>query len=1200
MSGKTKDPIDTEFEEQVAPRRLKAGVTGDPRGTWGLALSGGGIRSATFCLGLIRGLARNQILKQFDFLSTVSGGGYVGSSLGRLYGNKHTAREVEDGIASDHSMWLWWLRNNGRYLTPSGAKDLGFAGASIVRGIVATHLEIGVLLLLLAAVVLLPHTLVALRPPQADLSFWSLEFIGLSNSIWWWLLPAPIFAFSHQLISYWYTKDQRTIASLIAITAATVVGAYLAFQLIRIGLAEFKEGLDALENFSPVKTILAFCSALVLLATVTAWVATAYDLRRGTPIAEIRLSRTKKLSYSLWAMLLITGIAFLDAISWAIAKFFWEWNPESFPIGKAALAGVALAAGRFVLPEIQKRMAISKKPSINTENALNVLGTLLSLLVLVFWTTLLHLSLFVTWAKAKTPESIQHALGSTPLDTWYVVAGFSALYVILSCRSFELLNLASLHNFYRARIERAYVSSGNSKDRNCAATDSKPIARFPHPAFLSASPADTMCVAPLTEAIEGDDIDLTLYEPQAHGGPIHLINCCVNQSVDDRTGLYNADRKGISLTVSSLGVEVGTSFAKGSSYAVPPGKLSRWIAISGAAASTGMGSRTTPGFAALLFMSGIRLGYWTKSLIPEQTTLRHGLSWLSNAAGKLAPKPLAIVAESMARFPGIFGSVWYVSDGGHFDNTGVYALLKRNCRLIVAADCGADPKYLFADLESLVRKAKIDYAATIEFVDPARVSDRVSPELRGLLGTPETVTPEAGSRWLVLGRIKYANGTEGTLVVVKPRRLDKMPFDIVAYADRNPDFPQQTTGDQFFDEAQWEAYHQLGYLIGNRLNRSVLKNALTAVDEMTNAPSSLATAEANNSPVSSEQNRRNRVGLTVRASLGAGLSLSLILALWQGFEKYREARRIEDKEYNEAFIDLTERITDPEKLRRLTSDHFNDFAKQSKARGDNQFEKLRDLVKIQCAGKTPMAPLDSSACYTLHSEMRFVPPIKYDYWLSQPKSVTSTGEDKNPAVEASRLPDASTLGARAAAEGISVQIIYQAGSDPDKPQKATVVRDAAGQASGEPPSGAAETMPPLPPLPLAATKPFAQAARPMPTGDKLRAACKLDGNRGVRVYIHIYDEARRPEGKKIASDISRRLGIAMPPIENVVATANSSGRDSPFVWSTPALVYHGGVPAACPSAIGSVIADKNLVIRKLPSAFKSNPGMIELWLPPSL
>ena len=48
----------------------------------GLALSGGGIRSATFSLGVLQGLAQLKLLRNVDYLSTVSGGGYTGSFLG--------------------------------------------------------------------------------------------------------------------------------------------------------------------------------------------------------------------------------------------------------------------------------------------------------------------------------------------------------------------------------------------------------------------------------------------------------------------------------------------------------------------------------------------------------------------------------------------------------------------------------------------------------------------------------------------------------------------------------------------------------------------------------------------------------------------------------------------------------------------------------------------------------------------------------------------------------------------------------------------------------------------------------------------------------------------------------------------------------------------------------------------------------------
>jgi hypothetical protein len=69
-----------ELEEINESRRLRGqGPINDDLA--GLACSGGGIRSATFNLGIIQGLAHYGWLRQIDYTSTISGGGYIGSWL---------------------------------------------------------------------------------------------------------------------------------------------------------------------------------------------------------------------------------------------------------------------------------------------------------------------------------------------------------------------------------------------------------------------------------------------------------------------------------------------------------------------------------------------------------------------------------------------------------------------------------------------------------------------------------------------------------------------------------------------------------------------------------------------------------------------------------------------------------------------------------------------------------------------------------------------------------------------------------------------------------------------------------------------------------------------------------------------------------------------------------------------------------------
>src|SRR5262245_687382 len=120
-------------EEFIASRRGTAGLSDLQKSqpVIGLAVSGGGIRSATFCLGVLRALARGKSddahrisLRSIDLLSTVSGGGYIGAFLGALFSRDGaTPESVEKQLASSNSQAVHWLRENGRYLAPNGSGD---------------------------------------------------------------------------------------------------------------------------------------------------------------------------------------------------------------------------------------------------------------------------------------------------------------------------------------------------------------------------------------------------------------------------------------------------------------------------------------------------------------------------------------------------------------------------------------------------------------------------------------------------------------------------------------------------------------------------------------------------------------------------------------------------------------------------------------------------------------------------------------------------------------------------------------------------------------------------------------------------------------------------------------------------------------------------------------------------------------------
>ena len=147
---------------------------GKPADVIGLALSGGGIRSATFSLGLIQALAgaKRGALARIDILSTVSGGGYIGTFLrslflppvargigaeltfdeqtdayvlnreavaqqaafaSRVLASGPDQKNIEDGRRNP----IWWLREHSRYLAPNGPTDYGYAVAYLSRNWVA-------------------------------------------------------------------------------------------------------------------------------------------------------------------------------------------------------------------------------------------------------------------------------------------------------------------------------------------------------------------------------------------------------------------------------------------------------------------------------------------------------------------------------------------------------------------------------------------------------------------------------------------------------------------------------------------------------------------------------------------------------------------------------------------------------------------------------------------------------------------------------------------------------------------------------------------------------------------------------------------------------------------------------------------------------------------------------------------------------
>ncbi|MEP6899148.1 MAG: patatin-like phospholipase family protein [Rhodanobacter sp.] len=1219
--------------EQAAltARREASGV--DPaQPSIGLALSGGGVRSATFCIGLLRALAKNGVLHRFDYLSTVSGGGYAGAAFGRLFSKKAKAPAVEKGVADDSSLLLWWLRSNGRYLVPAGARDLLQAWAGQLRGFVATQFEITTMIALLSCVIVLPHLLgYHWEANSAPL---------LSGTLWWLAMPLAGWMAIFMAFAYWWSRDREDFSvggDIVICTCTSAMAGYLLSPLCSSAVAGHG------------KLTMAVIGGILLAVPLSrVWLLLRQLVQSPHP-AQDRVRFTIGLSTALKYLLLLWVLGAADLLSWFMADQVAVVFRHGSVLTSAGLAAMLIGVARFALPLLQPRSNKSSLAQLPLALLANLCGLILIALVSLFWLSALQYFVFVaplsalnTWMHwlALLVPGLARAPAADIWLRWLTVALPSLVYIAITGNNLQLINRSSLHAFYRSRIARTYVSVGNSPDADVTTAPQ----RFPASPLQPKAPGAANDVKKLTELLDGDDIGLPDYRPHEHGGPIHLINCCINQTIDDRTDTYNADRKGVYLTVSSLGLETGTKsppLHTGTDDPLAHSTLAEWIAVSGAAAGSGMGSLTRTGISALFFLSGFRLGYWWRNRLnlPQFWWTRLG-------------KSRAALQEMLARFPGLKSPVWYLSDGGHFDNTGVYSLLKRELKLIVLADCGADPSYVFADLENLARKARMDMDTAIDFIDPESLPPEIGASLCARFGTPDSIMPGPGNQHLLLARITYpGSGGTGCLLVVKPRLYCDLPLDVAGYADRNRDFPQQSTAQQFFDESQWESYCQLGEVLGAAIDASLLDvlPMLTEAGVATRAN----TVSSEDQPTT--MTRRQRVGATIGASLSLGALATVALTSWQAWDAHQAQARsngqtvaLQQGSADAVQTDLEAGAAyDPAMHKRISAllQRYND-AHDSEGM-TRIMTQLSDTLNSTCGRLDSTHPL-RERCLLDYSALRAA-LTKLSSWEQALQDYRNVMSQQTPVV---LLPPTTDIATAAPGSVVPEAVPIDTGataSDEPMPTAAathatTSTASAAESINSLSPTAAPpvdETAltpstaslhpsnatppppppPPRPPLPAPVATPGAAtgtavesttgavvaAASAVPLSDAAVQACSgatVDQPQHLAIYAQIYAESQRAMATTLLHQFGA-FGLATPGIENVTATASHSGRGAPAAWNKPVFLFstYSEQAPACAHSLARWLATQpgfqttTPTALPLPIRLRGNPDVIELWLP---
>ena len=803
----------------------------------GLALSGGGLRSATFSLGIVQALARMGVLGKVDALSTVSGGGYLGSMIGRLFQRRSVCcvRDVERALLPEGrdgtecqtpgeriatGSVSRWLRDNGNHLAPNGAGDLLLGGTVILRNWVSMQV-------VLVALFLAGFTLMQM-----------LRHVGASldlGTVGWLARVVPDGPWSP-----WFA-----VATLPFGVAVLLGLLYWIWQCIR------KHGNRRTRPSGP---------------------SSGHD-------------GTLWLKYSLLVVAALVGAAIVDTLGQA--AYVYSRLGE---LGEAAVASAsaitAFALGARTLATIIFGKAGTTRPRI----PLRAVAGVFALVVLVAWLTAVNaLSHGIAWdwgLPHDTPCELAKC-SSVPVRTSRCL--LNMLYWFLGLTGFSLLlyrrflNDSSLQPLYGARIARAYLGASNPK-------------RVPQ-------------CKPVTQVVDGDDAWMPweagkgAFKVFCKGAPLHFVNVTVNENVDNKTSLQRADRGGVGMAIGPAGISAGVNHhvvpivdenqgeehCSGSDrctkrrsltakvYPDDPAAfrmfeyksdgncgvtnyegerltLGQWTGVSGAAFSTGLGSRTSLALSFLAGMFNVRLGYWWDSRVPPSRRCPGAKDAVSrrNAVGRvfsrMFPVQSHLLDEMFARFHGTGGRYWNLSDGGHFENMGAYELLRRRVPVIVIIDAEADPDYGFEGLGNLVRKARTDFDADIAFLGEeeikrwskkhcdesryfgsldmlrrrSRVDSATSLEHAGDAQSRRSNETDRTCESLVhaaLAKVRYEGQEKpgSIMVYVKPTLVGDEPVDIQHYHREHADYPQQTTADQFFDEAQWESYRALGELIGRRV-----------------------------------------------------------------------------------------------------------------------------------------------------------------------------------------------------------------------------------------------------------------------------------------------------------------------------------------------------------------------------------------------
>jgi GNAT superfamily N-acetyltransferase len=741
----------------------------------GLALSGGGIRSATFNLGLLQGLDHHRVLGLVDYLATVSGGGYIGGwwSAWKHRHAKHgvppefprpasgspVSAATSDVVSGSYEAnEVRHLREFSNFLVPRA----GFFQTDLWEGIIAVVSGCSPTMILAAS--LLAWAVIFWLAGQVLLGCTIFGAVPMSIVTW-----AGLFGLERRWrkSSSFDTSDPRAAsrsaldligmaglaAAIVLIVSAQIPGVAVGFDNPTDSLLAvvFPWDHTAGVQWLVFRPAVAWAGALTILILLRPlWQRLFWKRDEGKAAAFRRISGWLLNAVVLWIVF---------AAAWETARYL----VSRFDAFRVTVGSVGvLAAGAEVFRRL--RAWVNANPTrAKTGDLPSILRPLVPqvLAYLVVGSGLVVIS----------------ALLLSSREGWLAAAGADVIVVIAILWLVDPEQLG-LRAFYRSRIVRAYLGASNA----AAAGRTGGTAQ----AIDNRSPVEH----------SQDDLKLCdLERPEACYRPLHLVCCAANDLAGDQ--LANLGRGSRSAVVSALGVSLGDFWRSDSVMT-----FGAALTASAAAFNTQMGSvsrQLGPAVTFLMAAFNLRLGLWTKHpAVAADNSTRRFPGWLflkefwsdSQSAMQYRPSSAGPPTQPV-------DAEVHLSDGAHFENLGLYELVRRHCRYIIVSDCGADTEYAFDDLGNAMRRIREDFGVEIEL--------DVSPLVPDPTGK--------AAQHMVVGTIHYdpkSDYDQGIILYFKPNFVGNEPDDVEQYRVRNKAFPQETTIDQFYDEAQWEAYRRLG------------------------------------------------------------------------------------------------------------------------------------------------------------------------------------------------------------------------------------------------------------------------------------------------------------------------------------------------------------------------------------------------------